>query len=341
MGRCCVLLLLLLASARSVDALMFQSANVSSQWDTCECSNRRHPAPPPPAYAPAGATGVFVENRTFYLFYLVTEHGPGEGFGVATSADGQHWDDRGFVYHGPSWSEHGWWMGTGSVWRAADWEQTGRYIVNWSQDPGKDGGPNNGSSVGAGFQNISFAESFDLIHWSRPAPLDTTFFSADPRHYHDFLGCGARWDCIYTIPVPQPGRNLSARDGYPRYGYWTASPLGCGCSGYCSQSVGFGETTDGTNWRALPSPQMVPPTVHWAEVGAVEYVAFTGKPGGKFYAMLGGNHNEKADMITYSGKMNSDALSICCAVRLANPESITIAADKPQGPFTAATKNCK
>eukprot|EP01045_Picozoa_sp_COSAG04_P041217 COSAG04_NODE_12423_length_653_cov_1.388087_2_plen_72_part_00 len=34
MGRCCVLLLLmlLLASARSVDALMFQSANVSSQW---------------------------------------------------------------------------------------------------------------------------------------------------------------------------------------------------------------------------------------------------------------------------------------------------------------------
>ena len=86
---------------------------------------------------------------------------------------------------------------------------------------------------------------------------------------------------------------------------------------------------------------MVPPTVHWAEVGAVEYVAFTGKPGGKFYAMLGGNHNEKADMITYSGKMNSDALSICCAVRLANPESITIAADKPQGPFTAATKNCK
>eukprot|EP01045_Picozoa_sp_COSAG04_P039919 COSAG04_NODE_11419_length_710_cov_0.759411_1_plen_197_part_01 len=197
----------------------------------------------------------------------MTEHGPGEGFGVATSADGQHWDDRGFVYHGPSWSEHGWWMGTGSVWRAADWERTGRYIVNWSQDPGKDGGPNNGSSVGAGFQNISFAESFDLIHWSRPAPLDTTFFSADPRHYHDFLGCGARWDCIYTIPVPQPGRNLSARDGYPRYGYWTASPLGCGCSGYCSQSVGFGVTSDGWKWRALPSPQMVPPTVHWAEVG--------------------------------------------------------------------------
>ena len=72
----------------------------------------------------------------------------------------------------------------------------------------------------------------------------------------------------------------------------------------------------GWNWRALPSPQMVPPTVHWAEVGAVEYVSFRGKPGGRFYAMLGGNHNEKADMITYS-------------------------ADKPQGPFTAATKNCK
>ena len=235
---------------------MFRSGNVTSQWDTW----------------------VFVENQTFYLFYLVTEHSPGEGFGVATSSDGQHWNDRGFVYHGPSWTEHGWWMGTGSVWRAADFAKTGRYIVNWSQAPGKDGQPNNGSDPWrtAGYQNISFAESYDLIHWSRPAPLATTYFSADTRYYNDFLPCGSRWDCIYSIPVPQEGRSLSARDGYPRYGYWTASPLHCGCSGFCNQSMGFGRTEDGFNWEALPSPLMDPPTVHWSEVGAVEYIEYTG-----------------------------------------------------------------
>ena len=276
------------------EGLMFRSDNVTSQWDTW----------------------VFVENQTFYLFYLVTEHSPGEGFGVATSSDGQHWNDRGFVYHSPSWAEHGWWMGTGSVWRAADFAKTGRYIVNWSQAPGKDGQPNNGSDPWrtAGYQNISFAESYDLIHWSRPAPLATTYFSADTRYYNDFLPCGSRWDCIYSIPVPQEGRNLSARDGYPRYGYWTASPLHCGCSGFCNQSMGFGMTEDGFNWKALSSPLMDPPTVHWSEVGAVEYIEYTGKPGGAYFAMLGGNQNEKADMISYS-------------------------AASPTGPFKAATKN--
>lgn len=291
-------LLLVHCSGRS-QALMFQSANVTSQWDTW----------------------AFVENGTFYLFYLVTEHSPGEGFGMATSTDGQHWADHGFVYHGPSWEEHKWWMGTGSVWRAADFAKTGRYLVNWSEAPGKDGGPNNGSSP-AGYQNISFAESYDLIHWSRSAPLDTTYFSADPRYYNGYLGCGSRWDCIYSIPVPQQGRNLSARDGYPRYGYWTASPLHCGCSGFCNQSMGFGITEDGWNWQALPSPLMDPPTVHWSEVGAVEYVPFSTTDGkqagaagaGAYYAMLGGNHNEQADMITYS-------------------------AASPKGPFKAATKN--
>eukprot|EP01043_Picozoa_sp_COSAG02_P077122 COSAG02_NODE_16727_length_1060_cov_2.054110_1_plen_113_part_00 len=110
-------------------------------------------------------------------------------------------------------------MGTGSVWRAADFARTGRYIVNWSQAPGKNGQANNGSDLWrtAGYQNISFAESFDLIHWHHPMPLASTYFSVDTQYYHDYLPCGSRWDCIYTIPVPQPGRNLSARDGYPRY----------------------------------------------------------------------------------------------------------------------------
>ena len=86
--------------------MMFQSYAVTSQWDTW----------------------AFVENSTYYAYYLVTEHSPGEGFGVATSPDGQHWTDHGYVFHGPSWTEHHWWQGTGSVWRAPDYNRTGRCV---------------------------------------------------------------------------------------------------------------------------------------------------------------------------------------------------------------------
>ena len=216
-GRSLRMTPLLLGAA---SGLMFRSHNVTSQWDTW----------------------AFVENGTYYVYYLVTEHSPGEGFGVATSPNGQHWTDHGYVFHGPSWTEHRWWQGTGSVWRAPDYNTTGRYLINWSQDPGR-------------YQNITFGQSFDLIHWT---PLDT-YFDIDERYYN----LPGRWDCIYTIPAPEarrptsnpspnpspsPNPNLNpnlnpnpnpnpnqarrpaagSMDGYPRYGFWTASPKG-GC----------------------------------------------------------------------------------------------------------------
>ena len=147
-----------------------------------------------------------VLSLTDYVYYLVTEHSPGEGFGVATSADGVHWKDHGYVFHGPSWTKHHWWEGTGSVYRAPDYKQTGRYLINWSQDPGK-------------FQNITFGESYDLIHWQ---PIDI-FFNIDTRFYKG----NGRWDCIYSLPTPQTRGahpNAGSTDGYPRYGFWTASP---------------------------------------------------------------------------------------------------------------------
>ena len=57
------------------DALMFHSNVVAKQWDTW----------------------AFVENGTWYAYYLITEHSPGEGFGCATSADGVHWTDHGYA----------------------------------------------------------------------------------------------------------------------------------------------------------------------------------------------------------------------------------------------------
>ena len=272
---------LLLGSAlHVVTALMFHSKSVVDEWDTW----------------------AFVENGTFYAFYLVLQNGTwfADSFGVATSVDGTHFTDHGVVFTGrclvPPCGDRPWkggfWMGSGSVWRAKD----GQYVVNWSQDRG-------------GTENISFAVSRDLIHWKGVDEV----YSPDPQYYHTHASDGIRWDCIYTIPVsPTP----SLRDGYPRLGYWTATPLGCGPYGLCNQTMGFGRTNDGLTWEALPSPVMQPPTVHWTEVGAVEYVpAANNKSSGRYFALLGGNPaNQVAEMIIYS-------------------------ADRPEGPFVAARKN--
>ena len=176
------LLLPALLLGRASDALMFQSHAVTSQWDTW----------------------AFCENGTYYAYYLITEHSPGEGFGVATSDDGQHWHDHGYVWHGPSWTQHKWWEGTGAVWRAQDFNKTGRYVINYSQCPSKGG------------QNITFAESYDLINWSQ-APDNgfvQRFFDIDTNYYKD----PGRWDCIFSIPLPNATGGNGLRDGYPRYG---------------------------------------------------------------------------------------------------------------------------
>jgi hypothetical protein len=233
--------LLLFLGMRGASALMFHSTAVSKQWDTW----------------------AFVENGTWYAYYLITEVSAGEGFGVATSSDAVHWTDHGYVWHGPSWAEHRWWEGTSSVWRAPDYNRTGRYLINYSEYPG------------GGNQTITFAESYDLIHWSRPPPLNSTYFPIDTSQGYKAPG---RWDTIYSVPVPGAGRE-NPRDGYPRYGFWTASPT--------NGTWGAGITHDGVHWQALPSPTMLPEAIG-GEIGAVEYVPYSsGKAGGLWVAMLG------------------------------------------------------
>lgn len=60
------------------------------------------------------------------------------------------------------------------------------------------------------------------------------------------------------------------RDGYPRYGYWTASPLATSNGGK-GGTFGMGISQDGFNWKALAAPVMLPEAIG-AELGAVEYV---------------------------------------------------------------------
>ena len=162
------------------------------------------------------------------------------------------------------------WQGTGSVWKAADYNKTKRFVVNYSQCPNK-------GKPGAGGQNISFATSTDMIHWDW---LQDDWFSIDTNHYKD----PGRWDCIAALPVPgapQPG---------PVYGFWTGSPQGA------AGPWGFGRSEDGIKWSALPPPQLQPPT--GGEIGGVQAMTFGSPAQTRFFAMIG----HGGMMIVYSAE---------------------------------------
>jgi hypothetical protein len=107
-------------------------------------------------------------------------------------------------------------------------------------------------------QTIFFAESKDLVHWTRLG--NECEFVQDERWYER----NGRWDCIWTI----------ARPGGGLYGYWTASP-----KAETGGRFGFGETLDGITWKALPPPKVS--GVGEGEVGAIEKIR------DKYYMMFG------------------------------------------------------
>jgi hypothetical protein len=213
-------------------------------------------------------TWCYYHEGSYFLYILKSDHWDmWDGFNVSTSKDGVHWEYQG---RGIDKGEGANWLGTGSVWKSPNFEKDGRFICNFSEQTSPDP------------QHIYFGESRDLLSWKR---MDVTF-QQDSRWYEQ----DGRWDCIYSIPRPGGGY----------YGYWTATPKDI-------PGFGFGETEDGVQWRALPSPEMdwgdkqVPEKM---ELGAVE------KIGDLHYAMVG-----------YWGVMT------------------TFIADQPQGPFRAAEKN--
>jgi hypothetical protein len=182
-------------------------------------------------------TWMYYHQDMYYLYYLhkiqgeIGVHPPSEGVGLATSRDGVHWNEYGCILPRDEGAAG---QGTGSVWKAADFEKTGIFIMNYSTWGGSRGS----------FQQIRFAESKDLVHWKKLGEEFT--FCIDSRWYEN-----DRWDCIYTIPRPCGGR----------YGYWTAKPKE-------RFAFGFGESLDGRKWTALPPPEML--HEYYGEVGAVE-----------------------------------------------------------------------
>lgn len=189
-------------------------------------------------------TWLYRHGGTNYLYTLAISRGQGslDNISLATSPDGVQWQEVGRVL---SKAPGVTWMGTGSTWKSPDFEANGRFFMNFSEWKGPR-------------QTIFFAESKDLVHWTRLGP--NYEFVQDERWYER----NGRWDCIWTLPRPGGGY----------YGYWTASP-----KAETGGRFGFGETLDGIIWKALAPPKVV--GAGEGEVGAVE------KLGDRYYMMFG------------------------------------------------------
>jgi hypothetical protein len=208
----------------------------------------------PPSITKMWDTWMYLHDGTYYLYYLVTERSPGEGVWLSTSRDGIHWQELGLVL---PMAEDAQWLGTGAVWPSRVPSEENYFVMNFSEW--------RGPTMREGQQTIFFATSKDLVTWTR---LDGSYeFLPDTRWYRKDEGNNSRWDCIY--PLEKTG-------GY--YGYWTANPKDF------QPGFGFGETTDGLHWQALP-----PPTIDWGDTPVLESLEFgaIAKVEDRYYAMLG------------------------------------------------------
>ena len=215
-------------------------------------------------------TWAFCHEGVYHMYYLANSGDKGwDNISMASSTDGVYWQERGPILKRRAKSI---WMGTGSAWKSPAFERDGRFLMNFSAAEGA-----------TRRQTIFFAESRDLVHWTRLG--DECEFEQDQRWYE---GEG-RWDCIFTVPRPEGGL----------YGYWTATPKDA------AGRFGFGRSDDGLRWESLPPPQ-VEGAPEAGEVGAVAVFD------GRYYMMYGTGGSYLM---------------------------LTLVADRPEGPFRAATKN--
>lgn len=194
---------------------------------------------------------LYQHEGKYFLYYLsnIGEYRwRWDNISMATSLDGVHWTERGPILKKTPGAK---WMGTGSTWKSPAFEKDGKFYMNYSEELD-------------GRQNIYFAESTDLLHWTRLKGEEYRFVQNE--QWYKKTG---RWDCIWTIP--KPGGGL--------YGYWTAGP-DRSKKGAADGLFGFGESLDGVQWKALAPPSVLDHKQH-GEVGAVE------KIGDKYYMLFG------------------------------------------------------
>ena len=164
---------------------------------------------------------IYWEDGTYFLYYLISDEYVCDGFGIATSQDGIHWQDHGWALrHSEKMVRY---FAFGSLWRnLGAWDQP-KYICSYSEWQVEDG---------RNVQVLYFAASDDLLTWERLG--DDKAFRIDERFYKrvepNAIGPwqDPRWDGMCVIPRTEGGY----------YGYWTATPkdfLG----------FGFGVSADG------------------------------------------------------------------------------------------------
>lgn len=188
---------------------------------------------------------------TYFLYYLanITNRWHWDNISMATSPDGVHWTEKGPILKKTPGAKG---MGTGSTWKSPAFEKDGKFYMNFSEQmPGEP-------------QNIYFAESTDLLHWTRLKGEEYRFVQNEQWYTKK-----GRWDCIWT--TPKPGGGL--------YGYWTANP-DRSKKDAADGIFGFGESLDGVHWKALAPPRVIDDE-NSGEVGAVE------KIGDKYYMLFG------------------------------------------------------
>ena len=217
---------LCLAFSSASQAMVFKSQIIKTHWDNwCYC-----------------------HNGTYYLYYL--SWSPGEGFGVATSTDGVHWDDRGWAIRASERMVD--YLGTGAVWKSPDFDKSGKFLCNYSEWRKEKG---TGKKTGKyPFRLVEGSGALDQVrrrsHVSGGRPL---------LRQKGALGLHLRY----------------AWNGGGYWAAWTATGKpGTGRDG----TVGVGFSEDGLRWTALPAPQVIP--------GVGESGAFW-KFGDKIHAMFG------------------------------------------------------
>ncbi len=147
----------------------------------------------PPTASSLWDTWLFYEDGVHYLFYLASTRldRPWDSIGMATSADGVHFEDRGKVIFK---ADDATYLGAGHTWKAGE-----KYYFNFSEDRN-------------GTLEIFFAESDDLLNWRR-IPADESISRLDPNWYAEGTEFSAqRWDNIWVIDDDEGGY----------YGYVTA-----------------------------------------------------------------------------------------------------------------------
>jgi hypothetical protein len=185
-------------------------------------------------------------SGTYYLYSLCNADKGWDNMSMASSPDGVHWTEVGPVI---TKDDGVTWMGTGSTWKNPVPGAKPPFQINYSSWIGER-------------QTIFFAQSDDLLHWTKCGKEKE--FVQDERWYEP----KGRWDCIWSM----------ARPGGGLYGYWTATP-----KKETGGKFGFGESLDGITWTALQPPKVEGVPDVEGEVGAIEKV-------GSRYYMLFGNY---------------------------------------------------